>query len=163
MFCLTPVPIVGRFWNVDVSKFILENSHIKWQGVKCVKHLLFWQNAPVDTDSFLKIEVNLIMESFLLRMLISHYSPTRYSITESQGFADNCDSLWLCFCSCKLEHGIVFPLIKKNTLNHLKTIGNLILHINVHTQSEKSGNAWCFFNSNFFSIIILWYSYTIGV
>lgn len=145
-------------------KFILENSHIKWQGVKCIKHLLFWQNAPVDTDS-LKIEVNLIMGSFLLNMLISHYSPTRYSITESQAFADNCDSFWLCFCSCKTGTRNCFSSDKKEYSKSLKCNWkpDPTHHICVHTQSEKSENAWCFFNSDFFSIIILWYSYTIGV
>lgn len=102
VFCLTHVSVAGRFWDGDISKLILENSHKKRQGAKSMKHLLFWQKASVFIYRFfLKIEVNWIMDSFLFSVLNSHYIPSTYLRTEGQASVDNCNSFWHSFCSCR--------------------------------------------------------------
>lgn len=41
------------------------------------------------------------------------------------------------FAVVEPEQGIVFPLVKRKTLNYLNAVGTLILHIHVHAHTEK--------------------------
>lgn len=150
MFCVTHVSVAGRFWNGDISMLILEISHTKGREAKCMKHLLIWWKTPVYTDSFKKLSKP-GHGQFFFSVWNSHYIPSVRPTTESSF----CWQLWLpgsTFVIVDPEQGIVFPLIKRKTLNYLMQLEPWSYKYTYTEKSEKE----CFSNM-FFSIIILCY------
>lgn len=132
VFCVTHVSGAGRFWNGDISKLILENSHIKgqehlWFSVfvfVCLFLFLLLAESLSIYRFFLKFEVNLICGSFLFIMLNSCYSPSIHPRTEGQTSFDNYDFFWFFFCSCRTRTRNCFPSGKKEDSKLLKCSWN---------------------------------------